>query len=61
MGRMLALSVFEDQTARYSGGFRVMRVLSLGVAACGGRALALRAEPRSPMRVARLVPSGCDR
>jgi len=44
MKMMLAPSALEDETARYSGGFRVMRIL--GVAACGGSALALLAEPR---------------
>lgn len=59
---MLALSALEDETARYSGDFRVMRI-DVGVARVhrAGRALALRAEPRSWTRVARLGPSGCDR
>jgi hypothetical protein len=59
-GWTLMLSVLEDKTARYSGGFRVMRI-GLGVARFAGRALALRAEPRGRIRIAPLVPSGCDR
>jgi|CXWL01.1.fsa_nt_gi hypothetical protein len=58
MGRMLARAAFEDETARYSGGFRVMRILGVARAHRAGRALALRAEPRSQERMARLVPIG---
>jgi hypothetical protein len=46
MGWMAARSALEGETVRYSGNFRVMRMISLGVAACGGRAFVLRAEPR---------------
>jgi hypothetical protein len=58
MGSMVVVSAFEDERARYSGGFRVIPMMSLGVAAFGGRALVLRIEPR----VSRVSPlSGVDR